>query len=478
MEPTNNRVCAFTYVNEKDLPEGQKLLACSRCQETFYVSLEAMAEHWPVHGQVCCALHEDDPVLELIHQGGFESFKEAMNEVVRILSNRLHGRSLLYALQQALQFLKNRPGGTEFDEEINQAYLDVVYALGELTCEAVSVMWAIPGFVGYFLGPSVWNPLEATGRRLRDGEALSAGGDQSDHGRQDVAQLNGLYCAMLVTIVLDTPIASPETLEGQEGRLQACVHRHFFQMWADRQVPTSWPETLWIKDDYDYVVTRMDQFWEELGCFAVYKWTKALLEHSLMRPHELVPGLTVKNLLVLLMEDQTLFEFLSRKQLDDECKRLLHIFNHGTLAFSYFSTENCIELFKIAEKWNPPDRHVNPTNFEGIFQQNLTLFDFVLYIFTLDQTKRVIDLKHSSLAESSLAHVVVNHYYQGLMDETMPLLQVFLEAFNNHQRQLISQDEQPIDLPEEVVEQIAEFAFPNNIPDELLYIHGEPFPVE
>ena len=87
---------------------------------------------------------------------------------------------------------------------------------------------------------------------------------------------------------------------------------------------------------------------------------------------------------------------------------------------------------------------------------------------------------HSSLAESSLAHAVVNYYYQGLMDETMPLLQAFLEAFNNHQqrRQLISKDEQPIELPEEVVQQIAEFAFPDNIPTDMFYIHGETLPLE
>ena len=490
MERTNNRICAFTYVNEKDLPEGQKLLRCLRCQETFYVNLEAMAEHLPVHRRVCCALREDAPVLALIHQGGFESFKKAMDEVVWILEDpgdRLQGRSLLYALQRALQFLKNRAGGTEFDEEMIRAHYNVIHALDEtLSRENRKIMWAIPGFVDYFLSPHVWNPPEVTGGRLLDGEVLSAGpgGDQSDNGRNHAPQLNGLYCAMLTFLVLHTPIASPNTLEGQGMQLRACVHRHFFQMWSDRRVSTYWPETL--LDDGNFVWTRMDDFWEEISLHTISKWATPLLEQSLMRPHELVPGLTVKELLVLLMEDQTLFGFLEQEDLDSDCTGLLDLLHQGGLAFSYVTTEDCIELFKMAEKWNPPALRVDPAKsairfkYEGIFPKNLTLFDFVLYLFTFEETKRVIDLMHSSLAESSLAHAVVNYYYQGLMDETMPLLQAFLEAFNNHQqrRQLISKDEQPIELPEEVVQQIAEFAFPDNIPTDMFYIHGETLPLE
>ena len=479
MEPTNNRVCAFTYVNEKDLPQGQKLLPCSRCQETFYVSVEAKAEHWPVHGQVCCALHEDAPVLEMIHQGGFESVEEAMDEVVRILQNRLQGRSLLYALQQALQFLKNRPGGTEFDRQTILAHIDVILALCKLSLENTKTIWAIPGFVDYFLSPNVWNPLEANRGRLLDGEVLSAAGAQSDHGRTHAPQLNGLYCEMLtkVVLVMDMSIVVPNTMEGQAARLQACVIRHFFQMWSDRQVSTSWPETFWIKDDL--VVTRINFFWRALIYFVMYEWTTPFLEHSLMRPQELVPGLTVKDLLVLLMEDQTLFGYPEQQKLDEGCVCLSDLLYQGSLACSYFTVEDCIELFTIAEKWNPPARHVSPTSWcEGIFPENLALFDFVLYLLTLEETKRVIDLKHSSIAESSLAHAVVDHYYQGLMDETMPLLRDFLEAFNNHQRQLISEDEQPIELPEDVVQHMAEFLFPDFIPMEMLYIHGETVPVE
>ena len=494
MEPTDSRICAFTYVNEKDLPEGQKLLRCLRCQETFYVNLEAMAEHLPVHRQVCCALHEDAPLLELIHQGGFERFEEAMGEVVWIAEdpdNRLQGRSLLYALQQALSFLKNRPGGTEFNKEMIRAYYKVVYALDEtLSQENRKIMWAIPGFVNYFLGPNVWNPLEleVTGGRLLDGEVLSAGpgGDQSSHGRQHGPQLNGLYCSLLTSILLDTSIASPNNLnsQGQGARLQACVTRHFFQMWSDRRVSTSWPETLTISFDYGDT-TRVDRFWEEISLYTIFKWAAPLLEQSLMRPHELVPGLTVKNLLVLLMEDKALFGCLEEQEnLDGDCKRLLELLHQGGLAFSYLTTEDCIELFKIAEKWKPRDRHVNPAKYafkfkyEGVFPENLTLFDLVLYLLTLEETKRIIDLKHSLLAKSTLAHAVVNHYYQGLMDETMPLLRSFLEAFKSHQRQLISKDEQPIEVPEEIVQHIAEFVFPDNIPADMLYIHREAFPLE
>ena len=471
MEPTDNRVCALTYVNEKDLPEGKKLIPCWTCQETFYVSLDAMKEHHEVHRQVCCALHEDRFVQNKISCGGFNSVEDALYVVRWILEDPdrwLQGRLLLYAFQQALSFLKNRPGGTEFDEDMILAHVFVILRIGELSLESTKIMWAIPGFANYFLGPSVWNPPEVTG--LPDGEVLSAGGDQSDHGQKlGPQQLNGLYCAML-TLILKMPIFGANR---QNTRLQACVHRHFFQMWSDRQFSTSWPETFFSFGDT--VATRMDDFWSILS--KCCKLKAPLLEHSLMIPNELVPGLTVKELFVLLMEDQTMFESPTQEELDDDCVCLLDLLHEGTLALSYFTTEECIGLFNIAEKWNPPDRHVR---ISGIFpeQKSLTLFDFVLYLLTFQQTKRVIDLKHNCLTESSLAHAVVDHYYQGLMGETMPPLRDFLEAFNNHQRKLISHDQQPIEVPEDVAQHIAEFLFPDNIPVEMLYIHDETVPAE
>ena len=102
---SSDKVCCKTFVKEKDLPAGQKLLRCSKCLETCYVDREAQIADWKNHKQTCRLLEDDDAI---VRQGsGFASAQECVQMIQSLLASpleKIRGRTLLYAFQQLLAF--------------------------------------------------------------------------------------------------------------------------------------------------------------------------------------------------------------------------------------------------------------------------------------------------------------------------------------------------------------------------------------
>jgi hypothetical protein len=56
---TVDKFCNWTFVKESDLPDGQKLLGCSRCKGCWYRNRECQTKHWPYHKKSCRSLTEE-----------------------------------------------------------------------------------------------------------------------------------------------------------------------------------------------------------------------------------------------------------------------------------------------------------------------------------------------------------------------------------------------------------------------------------
>ena len=165
------RFCSQTFVEEKDLPQGQKLLTCGRCRETCYVSREAQLENWPHHKHSCRRLSEDHPVVR--DSQGFESSIHCLNEIQNCLQNplgKIRGRLLLYGLQQLLTSancgsLTMTRGGdeipidaSEYQQFVESIFQKVIALLGSAfdsdfgpAKEIAHRLWSIPGFTNFFL---------------------------------------------------------------------------------------------------------------------------------------------------------------------------------------------------------------------------------------------------------------------------------------------------------------------------------------
>ena len=85
---TDTRVCSYSFIDEKQLPAGKKLLRCSRCHETFYVSREAQKLHWPYHKISCVKIEDDEPQV----RQDFGGLQQALQTA------RSHQRSFVVAL--------------------------------------------------------------------------------------------------------------------------------------------------------------------------------------------------------------------------------------------------------------------------------------------------------------------------------------------------------------------------------------------
>ena len=104
---SNHRVCAFSYKNEKDLPDGQKLLTCARCLETCYIDREAQLQHYKIHKQTCCKREHEAFDPRHLHE---TAMIDAVNQVGFSLQNpsAIKGRFFLRAFQRILYILKVR----------------------------------------------------------------------------------------------------------------------------------------------------------------------------------------------------------------------------------------------------------------------------------------------------------------------------------------------------------------------------------
>jgi hypothetical protein len=167
---SSNRVCAQSFVFEKDLPGGKKLLACSKCKETFYKDRESQLNHWPEHKHVCCALAKDDP---LVRQGrGFDDCIQCMNLINNILVDplaQIHGRLLLYCFQQLFAFIISNDIESEdryptadgrearFEDFATSIEARIRLQLrGRTGKSVIQRIMAIPGFTNFFLSEDIF----------------------------------------------------------------------------------------------------------------------------------------------------------------------------------------------------------------------------------------------------------------------------------------------------------------------------------
>jgi hypothetical protein len=169
------RICAQTFVFEKDLPKGQKLLMCSKCKETFYRDRDSQLKHWPKHKKLCCAIEKDDT---RVRDGtGFDNVIDCCGVIHALLKNpmkQIRGRLLLYAFQQLMAYGNSKammaphfddsdPEYEEFTVTTFQQVFDYITVrlqgaidISASGKEVAELLWSIPGFVCFFLSEEIF----------------------------------------------------------------------------------------------------------------------------------------------------------------------------------------------------------------------------------------------------------------------------------------------------------------------------------
>ena len=316
-QPSSNRVCAYSYVKETELPEGQRLLTCSKCEETCYVDVESQMAHWPLHKKTCCSLAKDN---KRIREGlGFDDFEECLRYIEIILKAPLQlisGRNLLYALQQLRSYLLETDVFTGSDDprkiddlvqkHVSQHFVEILGTTE--TNDVRSSMWASPGFVNYFLSDELYlspqlKEMKVNGIPPPPSEIFLDFGTIDPECSHDASlQFPVPYARFLVTFSMYSLFFHPaEHLV--EDPLSLAGARQVMRNWADDYSRLSYPTYQGPQSVY-----RSTEYW------AVYFYMIESLEYGCqpcipMSEGELVPGLTMKQFLrVLLVDDSSVFE--------------------------------------------------------------------------------------------------------------------------------------------------------------------------
>jgi len=157
-EPKHYCNVTFLAVGDRG-PDGlpiERLLRCSRCQETYYCGREQQRSHWSTHRRVCRPASED--VDEAVWQregtvGVLSAIRLAFpNRSLDTSNPNMMGRALRYALQRLERLLlRDDPEIDEPDMFFFKQVLNIFLGQAFANDQTIELLWAIPGMTTYVL---------------------------------------------------------------------------------------------------------------------------------------------------------------------------------------------------------------------------------------------------------------------------------------------------------------------------------------
>ena len=427
---TRNRVCAFSYKNEKDLPDGQKLLTCSRCKETHYVSREAQAQQWKHHKQVCRKAEDEE--LEDFDRWPWASL---LDYVCFLLENpdRIKGREFLYLLQAVLGQLKGIHGsisevGALMANRAVRALLDTLSGLNgkgpAAANEVVQKIWSIPGFCNYFLSDDILMP--ETMKEWKCKGLPPPGPQKYVDGVLDPStaydpfmQVNTVYCELVAALFYGT-LRDHSEEEEPHVRINSAL-----SVAAARQMSRTWC--------CPYSRASQPSFTKRSGFLSLMMDSSFTQAHSparkFMTEQEVFPGMDMKQILQVLMDDERFFRDPSgrggRYILETLCRYCasIHYKEHLTPL-------DRIELLDKFFDWDVPDKSFQPddgmagqTGIRQVMYMLCTSFSTNTFLKICAEIldPSTPDPKNVMTADS------LAKKYQERMDEVMPLVQLYVD---------------------------------------------------
>ena len=370
-----NRVCAFTYKNEKDLPPGQRLRICSRCRETCYVDRESQLAHWPIHKKVCCPIERDQEVQD--RSQGSESITETLVVLHQLLMSysestpsKLRGRLVLYCFQQVMSYFQSEFEDYRVDFEREKSFLySIQFALLRMEASQIQELWAVPGFANFFLSDGVFLTPAM--------QALKERGSEEGHkhkvfnseeafvsaflaSREDQKYLSPVTCGILTSVFLGTTFKHSnvsyvdqglEILPRDSSALNAACIRHFLGSWKCPFAQVSFPTIgLELGGVGGSMFTKHQVYFKMLMASTFTSPVNAMeLNKNWRKENELVPGLSFMEAAVIFMSDRSLPRVFTQEDLDAIFKCIFPFNGECMLAppWSLISLHERLELLNM-----------------------------------------------------------------------------------------------------------------------------------
>ena len=501
---TNNRVCAYTCVNEKDLPIGQKLMNCGRCGEVCYIDRESQLAHWPVHKKVCCSIEKDDPRIRNDSIWTFHNCLETIGWILIDPDNRITGRLFLYMFQKLRQFFEEDPEKyfvPPEDADPSQPEIPMTERLGSRLInrfidplqkkihqrkdgiKTLKLLWAIPGFVNYFLDPDIFLSKFVKSSRDKDGKVPESifSSTPALKGilaifRDDLSVIQTIETLKLdkcryipswyygmVEMLFNISAMNGYTGHLLPGPLTLSLGRLLGKSMICPFVKESFPQVAyeavkrkpWTTRSH-YLIIYFRRFHRNVPGAPSKNWTS---------DDELTLGVTLKDIIREMTTDQCLWINMSEEQQQDF---------HAILSFCAMNNQDIGPWKQIG-----PIGRIEILDYladipglklsaEESKRGEARASDIVRIFVTGRQTKYMLQMADAldelaasrSPVKQSTARYIQAHRKSILVD-VLPLVKIYIDAVEpRYLQHAASAGFDPLPMPDEVIERIAEFAAP------------------
>ena len=480
------RVCNWTYQKEADLPNGQKLLRCSKCKQTFYIDPESQRRHWPLHKKVCSSLAADDPRIRNPDRPfQYQNFTDCVEEIDALLQKAeqgtLSGRMLLVAFKELRRFcvetdLYATYSVSSVSEMLQYKVMDRLQSMLTLPNRGVVLqkLWAIPGFACYFLNDQVLLSPEMKRRKelgLPPPKPEKYKFEQrmvDPKTRYDRSyQLLSPYCSIIMSLLSLTAIQADESsgstgygtnISEHQGALAAAAIRTGMQLFscpytrvafpACNEYPGGWS----LRSEFYFMLFQLARPGVNINKNrAIMKWAK---------PDELAPGLTVKDYCRNLMTDQPFLHALEKQS----ATRLVLFFhqngmmNHEEAPWKFVTPRDRLELLDLYHDWEPPSLSMDDPLFPRMF----------LEIALLGVPTKILlrmhgEMKNMSPPPDDRTIAMVTRNWTTLLGDSMPLALCWVNMVEKaYEQRMQRAGLTPMTFPEELIQLVAEYALPDD----------------
>ena len=499
---TRNRVCAFSFKNEKDLPDGQKLLTCARCLETCYIDREAQLKHYKIHKQTCCKREHETFDPRVVQE---TAMIDAVNQVGFSLQNpsAIKGRFFLRAFQRILYILKERDLTEEEIRNI-QALLGtfmeemkmngVKNGNNELAATALlEKVWGIPGFANFFLSEDLF--LSDAMREWKQKGVSPPPRQEYVDGVLDQStaydpslQLRLPFCTVLSTFLVCSAICARKM--AKTYALSINIARVAAKSWMCGYSRVSHPS---VTGDLP-VLHHSRSLWLTWILPSSCLDLEFHQDRDHMNDEEVYPGLTLKQVLTVLMEDETYFyTFPDFRELPPQCRdaassteilQILFLFLYDPKSSfkERMNASDRIDLLEIFHSWNPPKNiQVDIADVVGSEKGiNVSLLEAMFLLITSLSTSALLEMKEelndpaNSKSKYSEAVYLFQEKLEILLDRVVPGVEYLIHDIFEplYQQRMEDLGEKALSFPAELITHISEFALPNQnglIPPTLWY---------
>ena len=269
--------CNVTFLSVGDTgPDGfpiERLLRCSRCQETYYCGKEQQRQHWKVHKFVCRPAHADIQEEEHIANLGMVAAVQAFHMLCRAIDqhgetissliqryNQL-GRRFLFLLKRMHHLDCGEPNivTSEHDYFACNNVADWMKSLMNVGDRTIELLWAIPGMTTFIFNAELlsvaMSERKLAGAVPSDEELLNPV-TNSQPWISSCCSSAAIICSFLEASFTETNDSSESTFF-RKSYVAACAARRMMQLYADpytrAPLPTNEPTDSFLNQ-------RLEQF--------------------------------------------------------------------------------------------------------------------------------------------------------------------------------------------------------------------------